>query len=255
LAQDSTTWTYTYTTGTGSETAGVVAIQTLGGEAYTPTPSNSTFTISSGGGSGSGSGSGSSGTIDNNANTPLATPTTVTPTTNVVPVKPATVNVKNEAEGLEHIISIIGNVPVGNQLQAIDFIAYGTPTSSNLSVRDRKGVIGDYYDIYGRIPTSEADWLDIELILTSHKPLQRKISQEQQALIDFAKVYKRMPDFNNIYDEWAMYYIAYNVRNVVRNLDSERAAIGTFKSVYKVVPSTSHQWSIMRAIAYTGAKR
>ncbi|MBT5338614.1 hypothetical protein HOL46_05125, partial [Candidatus Falkowbacteria bacterium] len=84
---------------------------------------------------------------------------------------------------------------------------------------------------------------------------QRQISAEQTALVDFTKVYKRLPDFNNIYDEWALYYIGYNIRNVVRNLDSERAAIGSFKGVYGYVPSTSHHWSIMRAIAYTGASR
>jgi len=172
-----------------------------------------------------------------------------------IPAKPSTPNPAAEAESLSFFTELTNVVPNDDTWPVVHFIAYGTPESSKLSVRDRKGVVGDYYEIYSRVPSNAADWKDIALILTSHKPLQRNLKAEQKAIYDFAKVYKRLPNYSNINDEWAMYYIGYNVRNVLRNIDSEKAAINTFRSVYRYSPSTSHQWSIMRAIAYTGATR
>ncbi|MBT5502723.1 hypothetical protein HN858_00020 [Candidatus Falkowbacteria bacterium] len=258
MSGSGTTWTFGYTTGSGAATAGVVAVRTHSGDGYTPTPTNSTFTITAGGG-GNGGGNGGTTTTTTTTET-VTTDTGVELTTEtvseVVPTQAAVINADNEAEGLEHFIALTGDVPATDgEWQSVNFIAYGTTNSTGMSVRDRKGVVGDYFDIYGRVPASTTDWYDIDLILTSHKPTQRQISAEQTALVDFTKVYKRLPDFNNIYDEWALYYIGYNIRNVVRNLDSERAAIGSFKGVYGYVPSTSHHWSIMRAIAYTGASR
>ncbi len=258
-----TTWTYAYTTGSVSaSTTATVSVRTLAGTGYTPTATNGTFTVTDSaaavGGGGTGSGATATPVTVVAPTETTTTTTTLTPTeiALVVPVKPAVINLDAEKEGLAKFIEITNALPTTEaNWQVVNFIAYGTDASSKMSVRDRKGVIGDYFEVYGRVPSSDSDWEDISLILTSHKPHQRKLAAEKQALVDFIKVYKRLPDFKNINDEWAVYYIAYNIRNVVRNLNSERAAIGTFKSVYKYLPSTSHQWSIMRAIGYTGAKR
>jgi len=172
-----------------------------------------------------------------------------------IPQRSGTPNLDNEKEGVKHFVALTGKTPTGNQWSVVHFIAYGTTESTKMSVRDRKGVVGDYYDIYGRVPVSNDDWSDIALILTSHKPHQRNVETEKQAIVDFIKVYKRLPNYSNVHDEWAMYYIAYNIRNIVRNIDAEKSAISTFKSVFRYVPSTSHHWSIMRAIAYSGASR
>jgi hypothetical protein len=171
------------------------------------------------------------------------------------PKQSSTVVQENETEGLAHVSEILDRNPSGDEWSAVHFIAYGTTESTKLSVRDRKGVVGDYYDIYGKIPTTDEDWKDVALILTSHKPHQRNEDAEAQAIKDFEKIYKRLPDFENVHDEWATYYIGYNIRNKGRNLDSERFAIGAFKSIYGYNPVSSHDWSIMRAIAYSGAKR
>jgi len=271
-ASTATAFYYDYTsTAVTSDTTGTVSIRTISGEGSTPTPSNNTITVQaatsddSGGGGGGGGGQTPAATV-----TPVATdtttttvdgevvavPLTATEVADVVPAQGSKLNVEGESEGLAEYINLTGSVPATDAgWQNVHFIAYGTAASSKMSVRDRKGVIGDYNEIYGRVPSSDQDWQDIALILTSHKPHQRKIETEKQALVDFVKVYKRLPDFSVAADEWAVYYIGYNIRNVVRNLDSERAAIGTFRSVYGYVPSTSHHWSIMRAIGYTGAKR
>lgn len=172
-----------------------------------------------------------------------------------IPAKPAVQNLDLEKQALAYYSKLTKGVPSGDLWRVVHFIAYGTPESSKMSLRDRQGVVGDYYEIYGRVPSSAADWKDVALILTSHKPIQRNVKVEEKALYDFVKVYKRQPNYSNVHDEWAMYYIGYKIRNVIRNIDSEKAAIGTFKSVYRYVPSTSHQWAIMRAIAYTGASR
>jgi hypothetical protein len=176
-------------------------------------------------------------------------------TSNEIPMRSSVLDLDAEKAGLSYYIGLNQTLPSGTQWQVVHFIAYGTVASSNMSVRDRQGVIGDYYEVYGRVPNSNADWQDVANILTSHMPTQRKLAAEQQALMDFVKVYKRLPDFSSANDEWAMYYIAYKIRNVVRNIDSEKAAIGTFRNVYGYSPSSSHHWAVMRAIAYTGAAR
>ena len=40
-----------------------------------------------------------------------------------------------------------------------------------------------------------------------------------------------------------------------RNLSSERMALKTFASVYASLPQVIHEWNIMRAITYSGARR
>jgi hypothetical protein len=179
----------------------------------------------------------------------------VTSAEQFVPAKPAVQDLAAERQALGYFMNLTKTIPSGDMWSVVHFIAYGTPESSNMSIRDRQGVVGDYEEIYDRVPTTAADWQDIALILTSHKPLQRNEEVENAALYDFKKVYKRLPDYSNVHDEWAMYYIGYNIRNVVRNIDSEKFAIGTFRSIYRYVPSSSHHWSIMRAIAYSGASR
>jgi hypothetical protein len=49
--------------------------------------------------------------------------------------------------------------------------------------------------------------------------------------------------------------MAYGLRPTNRNLNSEKNAINTFKSLNNRLPSSASDWDTIRAIAYSGAKR
>jgi hypothetical protein len=174
-----------------------------------------------------------------------------------IPVQGDEVDQAGEIQAVADFTEITGAAPSTTEdWRIVHFMVYGASAESkNMSQRDRKGVITDFVDTYGRVPSTTTDWNDIAKILSSHKPTQRSLAAEQKALIDFGKVYKRMPDYTNVYDEWALYYMAYNIRPNNRNLDSERFSIGVFKTVYGSDPTTADDWAIVRAIAYTGASR
>lgn len=270
MSGSTTSWTYAYTTGTVSaSTTATVSIQTLSGGGYTPTPSNATFTITDSAaavGGGGGSAAGITAVVAETTTTTTAETTTTTTTTapaattvavpaEVIPKQAEVKNVTAEKEGVATYIKLTTSLPSGDGWSTVHFVAYGTEASKKMSVNDRKGVVGDFNSIYGRVPTSDKDWSDINAILSSQKPSQRVLKAEQTALKDFVKVYKKLPNFKKSADELALYYIGYNIRSATRNLNSEKAAITTFKNTYGVKPSTSHQWAIVRAIAYSGAKK
>ncbi|MCX6796389.1 MAG: hypothetical protein NTW06_02730 [Candidatus Falkowbacteria bacterium] len=64
-----------------------------------------------------------------------------------------------------------------------------------------------------------------------------------------------MPNRSNANDDAAVTVIAYGLRPDNRNLSSEKAAIKSFAAIYSHYPSTASGWDIVRAIAYSGAKR
>ncbi|OGF22640.1 hypothetical protein A2Y83_00395 [Candidatus Falkowbacteria bacterium RBG_13_39_14] len=81
------------------------------------------------------------------------------------------------------------------------------------------------------------------------------MEKEREALKLFDRIYKRLPDFKNENDEAAVKVIAYGIRPSVRNLDSEKSATKIFKNIYRRNPSDTIDWDVIRAIAYSGAKR
>ncbi|MBI4779186.1 hypothetical protein HY797_01900 [Candidatus Falkowbacteria bacterium] len=56
-------------------------------------------------------------------------------------------------------------------------------------------------------------------------------------------------------DNAAVTVIAYGLRPTARNTNSEKAAIKSFKTIYGHAPVSALAWDIVRAIAYSGAKR
>lgn len=196
--------------------------------------------------------------------TPTGEPPVITPPEDTdptvetaVPSLPAVRDLALEKSAIIEMRDNLGIVPgTDSEWKMVQYIAYGAgPGSAKLSVRDRRGVLGDYYDTYGDYPTVDAHWIDIELILTSHKPHRRNLDQERYGIDEFVRIYKRLPDWANVYDDWAVSYISYKIRNVGRNLDSERAGIASFRSVYKRIPVSSQDWATTRAITYSGASR
>ncbi|PIV51914.1 hypothetical protein COS18_01475, partial [Candidatus Falkowbacteria bacterium CG02_land_8_20_14_3_00_36_14] len=63
------------------------------------------------------------------------------------------------------------------------------------------------------------------------------------------------PNQKNPYDNAALTVIAYGLRPVNRNLNSEAQAIKYFKAIYGYNPQFATAWDIVRAIAYSGARR
>lgn len=176
----------------------------------------------------------------------------------VLPGRPAEgASLEAEAAAIPVAGDLIGEaIDSAEDWAIVHFIAYGTTAKTvELGSRERAGLVGDFKTIHDRLPTASADWNDIAKIANGQKPTQRKISREAWALVEFVKVYHRLPDFSNWHDEMAVWYVAYSLRNPVRNIDSERAAIWTFRTVYHKFPASSSEWSIMRAIAYSGAAR
>jgi len=56
-------------------------------------------------------------------------------------------------------------------------------------------------------------------------------------------------------DNAAVTVISYGLRPGNRNMNSEKAAIKSFKAIYGHAPVSAVAWDIVRAIAYSGAKR
>jgi len=65
----------------------------------------------------------------------------------------------------------------------------------------------------------------------------------------------RNPDKTNAHDDAVITVMAYGLRPANRNLEIEKAAIKTFKAICRYIPSTATAWDVVRAIAYSGAKR
>jgi len=135
------------------------------------------------------------------------------------------------------------------------FIVYGTPGTYRLGAGERAAVINSYYQAYGRLPNSEAEWSDVLKIASGRWPSERNTAAEARAKVEFKKVYARDAVMTNNIDENAIMVIAYGLLPLNRNLDSEKVAILTFKWVYGHNPVNALAWNVVRAIAYSGAKR
>ncbi|MFA4937543.1 MAG: hypothetical protein WC575_04665, partial [Patescibacteria group bacterium] len=59
----------------------------------------------------------------------------------------------------------------------------------------------------------------------------------------------------NAHDDAAITVMAYGLRPLPRNLNSEKVAIKTFKALFGTNPVSATDWDTVRAIAYSGATR
>lgn len=176
---------------------------------------------------------------------------------NVVPSLPADRDMAAEQSALSEVIALTGALPTSEaDWQVVQYIAYGaTASSQTYSSRERRDIMYDYYQMFGSFPASTSDWEDVNLMINGHRPLQRAIDREVMAIDHFRKVYLRDPDWSNEHDTWAVVYMAYAVRYRPRDLAKERIAITTFRGIYGYTPEDATDWSVVRAIAYSGAAR
>ena len=167
-------------------------------------------------------------------------------------------NLASEANYSKTIVEkIVKNTGASNQTRnaITNFITYGTPTTQTLGAGERAGVVNSFKAAFGKLPTTEEDWNDIIKIANGRWPGQISQTAENRATVNFRKVYLRTPDRVNPYDEAAITVMAYGLRPANRNLESEKAAIKTFKAIYGYTPSATIAWDVVRAIAYSGATR
>lgn len=136
-----------------------------------------------------------------------------------------------------------------------NFIAYGTANTKKLGEGERAGVLDSYKAAYGKLPTTKSDWTDVLKIANGRFPGQISAAAEAKAKIEFKKIYLRDPNLNNQNDKAAINVMAYGLRPDKRNTNSEKAAILSFKAIFKKNPVSASDWDKVRAIAYSGAKR
>lgn len=139
------------------------------------------------------------------------------------------------------------------------FITYDHGTTAYLGAGERAGVI-DFWKKTKNcdlcIPTNVSDWEDIIKIANGRWPNVEPENEYVKSKEDiFRKIYLRNPDYSNINDEAAMMVMAYGIRPLPRNVDSENEAVGFFKGIYNRNPVSSSDWDIVRAVSYSGAIR
>ena len=135
------------------------------------------------------------------------------------------------------------------------FIQTGTLTTQSLGAGERAGALNSYVSAFGSFPETIAQWQDVIKIANGRWPTQRNQAAEDGAALKFKQIYLRAPDMNNPHDNAAVTIIAYGLRPADRNMNSEKAAINIFKGIFKYNPVSAIDWDMVRAIAYSGAKR
>lgn len=142
-----------------------------------------------------------------------------------------------------------------NQSKLANFITYGTETTLILGAGERAGVLNSYKTVFNKLPNSQSEWEDVIKIANGRWPNERNKKAEKNAELIFEKIYKRKANRKNKNDDAAITIMTYGLRIGNRNLGSEKAAINSFKNIYKSLPKKTNEWDIVRAIAYSGAKR
>ncbi len=167
-------------------------------------------------------------------------------------------DVNKEQAGLikyQTILDLDKTISNEARLTINDFIVYGTLSTLRLGAGERAAVINSYYRAYSRLPDSEAEWNDLLKIANGRWPNERNSNIENQAKLEFNRVYGRNPEMTNNIDQNTIMVMAYGLMPRPRNLMSEQTAITTFKWIYEHSPVNALAWNIVRAVAYGGAGR
>ncbi|PIR94592.1 hypothetical protein COT97_00370 [Candidatus Falkowbacteria bacterium CG10_big_fil_rev_8_21_14_0_10_39_11] len=175
-------------------------------------------------------------------------------TTRYVPILPTTRDLDGEKDAISKYVGLENRLPAGDDWKVVQFITYGGASETqNLTDRERVGLLVDFKDMYGRVPSSDIDWKDLNLIAQGEQPT-RIIPREADAIRDFMDVYGRLVNFKSQVEEKFVHMVAYRYRVESRDLNKENTALGIFSNAYGYLPNSAHLWSVLRAIAYSGVK-
>lgn len=136
-----------------------------------------------------------------------------------------------------------------------NFVACGTSSSMYLGAGERLGIINSYRYAFGRLPSTQGQWYDVLKIGNGRFPGETSASAQARAKANFHAVFLRDPSINATEDTNAVTVMAYGLRPLPRNMDSEVTAISTFRFVYHRGPASASDWDIVRSVAYSGAVR
>ncbi|MBI4812535.1 hypothetical protein HY798_03830 [Candidatus Falkowbacteria bacterium] len=260
----------------------VTAGASVSGSSFTITVSSDTCTTS-GGSTGGGGGGGGGGAVTTTVPTPTTTTTTETTVaadaraaqweqvltdatavysgdvsavlSNTGDARSLTLESSAASAYTKPLISGVSGVSAATTNAITNFVAYGTKGTESLGAGERAGVVNSYKSAFSKLPAAESEWKDILAIANGRWPGETSATAESNAKTEFKKVYLKDADMKNAYDNAAVTVMAYGLRPSNRNLNSEKAAIKTFKAIYGHNPVSALAWDIVRAIAYSGAKR
>jgi hypothetical protein len=139
-----------------------------------------------------------------------------------------------------------------------NFVTYGADINSNfLGTGERAAVVHSFKTAYGRLPESETDLTDLVKIANGSWPTQKSVEAENRAKEQFRKIFKRIADMNDAFDNAAITIMAYGLKQRAenRNLESEKRGIIAFRNLYGSNPNTTEDWNVMQAITYSGSSR
>lgn len=154
---------------------------------------------------------------------------------------------------VSQVFGVISNTTVRAAL--ISFTSCGTTATRHLGAGERLGAVNSYKSAFGRLPSTQDQWYDVIKISNGRFPGETSASGETAAKTRFRTIYRRAPNMVQQNDKAAVNIMAYGLRPLPRNVNSERAAILTYKSIFGRGPSSATDWDAVRAIAYSGAKR
>lgn len=114
-----------------------------------------------------------------------------------------------------------------------------------------------YTSAFNKIPLSDSEMTDVKRINNGAYPIRRSTSSELKSSAIFEKIYKRKPRADNLSDKKAIMIMTYGVKQKRVEIDpgKEKFAGMVYYKVYGRRPLTAGEKNVLRAIAYSGAKR
>jgi hypothetical protein len=164
---------------------------------------------------------------------------------------------KQEATAWKKIVKINAASALSNPelAKVIAFIVYGTESTAGLTIADRSSLVYNFVLAYDKLPQASLDWQDLLKISTGRWPKTLSQKAETEASIQFRRFYQKRVDWNNNNDVNAIKILSYGIIPVKINIDAEKNAKATFRKIVGRPASSDKDWKIIRAIAYSGAKK
>ncbi len=165
---------------------------------------------------------------------------------------------KNEIKYLQSLVSDLSALTSRMKEAINNFITYGVDENTKkLGEGERAAVMHSFKAAFNKLPQDQEDLTDVIKIANGRWPTRVNQEAENRAIEKFKTIYNRHPDFDNPKDDAAIKIMAYGLRQRAenRNLESEKAGIKIFKSIFDKTPETTRDWNVMQAITYSGATR
>jgi len=135
------------------------------------------------------------------------------------------------------------------------FIAYGVDSETKkIGEAERTAALESYKLAFNKLPETDSELADAINIAKGDVPKTLSASSEKYANDQFTKIFKRIPDLNDVEDVAALKTIAYGLRTSSRNKVWEKAAITAYRKIYLRNPKSTSDWNKVSAIAYSGAR-